>query len=61
MKKMNSFCGNQGPLEWKYWMTLHATWTELNSNTMNGIWVQFNNWIKIQFNSNSIKKKWDAN
>jgi hypothetical protein len=34
MKKMNWFCENEFPFKWTYWMTLHATWIELNSNSI---------------------------
>jgi hypothetical protein len=46
-KKM-IFCENhQVPFQWKYWMTLHAPWSELKFN-----------WLEL--NSNSFEKKWDT-
>ncbi len=34
MKKLNWFCENQVPFEEKYWMALHATLIELNTNSI---------------------------
>jgi hypothetical protein len=42
--------------EWKYWMTLYATWIEFRFNSIQ-LNYKFNNWIKIiEFNSNSIEE-----
>jgi hypothetical protein len=34
MKKINWFFENYVPFKWKYWIMLHATWIELNSNSI---------------------------
>lgn len=51
MEKMLWFCGNQIPLKWKCWITLHATWMELNSNKLNEIQILLNlnefNWKQM--------------
>jgi hypothetical protein len=44
------FCEIKVFFKWKCWMTLHAPSIKilkLNSNTLNGILIQFNNYIKI--------------
>jgi len=35
IKKMSWFCENYVPFDWKYWMTLHATWIEYKFNCLN--------------------------
>jgi hypothetical protein len=48
---MNLFYKNQVPFEWKYWMTLHAFWIQIELN-----WIEskFLNSIQIiEWNSNS--------
>ncbi len=53
-EKMNWFKKKKVPFEWKYWMTLHAAWIELNWMEVELSWVELN-WIEL--NSNSCKFK----
>jgi hypothetical protein len=41
--KKNWCCEDEVTFEWKYWMTLHAIWIELNLNTLKGISGEENN------------------
>jgi hypothetical protein len=36
-------------------MNNSAMQLELNSNTLNGIWIQFSDWIKIQLKINGMQ------
>ncbi len=56
---MNWFCENWVPFKWKYWMTLHANWIELELNS-NSNSNQFNLDI-IELNSNTLSYDWNSN
>jgi hypothetical protein len=51
MKKLSWFCGNWIPFEWKYWMTLHATWIQIQLN----VTQYYLDLESIELNSNSTK------
>jgi hypothetical protein len=59
MKKMNWFCENRVPFEWKYWMTLCAIRIQFNSNANEEKWHVnlYNKYWKYACNYNGVQTK----